>query len=158
MAKLEAISAPPRGSGRGMRVALARALFNGPITRRLERNARARLKALGAANQDIVTVEVPGAFELGFASLKLAQSGRFDAVIAMGCVIRGETSHYEIVCQAARDGVLQAGMQSGVPVIFGVLTVENEAQALARCAGRLDAGRHAAEAAVRMALLSRKWA
>ncbi len=158
MAKLERMASPARASGRGLRVALLRALFNGSITRRLERNARARLKSLGVASKDIVTVNVPGAFELGFASLKLAQSGRFEAVVALGCVIRGETSHYDVVCDAAREGVLQAGLQSGVPVIFGVLTVDNEDQALARCQGELDAGRHAAEAAVQMAHLSRAWA
>jgi 6,7-dimethyl-8-ribityllumazine synthase len=143
-----------RGAGRGLKVALAVAAFNRPFTSRLLKGAQGRLKRLGASSR---ASWVPGAFELGFTCKELASSGSFDAVIALGAVIRGETSHYDLVCRAAADGVLRAGMDSGVPVIFGVITCDSEAQALERCSGGdKDAGLHAAEAAVAMALLSRE--
>jgi 6,7-dimethyl-8-ribityllumazine synthase len=140
-----------RGAGKGMKVAIAVAAFNKPLTSRLLKSARARLKALGAASS---VSWVPGAFELGLAGKALASSGGFDAVICLGAVLRGETSHYDLVCRAAADGVLRASLDTGLPVIFGVITCENLEQALERSSGGdKDAGRHAAEAAVSMALL-----
>jgi len=140
------------GAAKGLQVAAVVASFNHVYTSRLLSRAAARLKGLGAG---FVTVEtVPGALELPLAAQWLAASGRYDAVVVIGCIIRGDTSHYDLVCQGALQGSLRASQDSGVPVIFGVITVENKAQALARCnGGPKDAGKHAAEAAVHMARL-----
>ncbi len=146
-----------KSAAKGLRLAIVVARFNSQLTSRLLKSAHARLAALGGRPYDRHVVEVPGAFELGLAAKETAATGAYDAVICLGAVIRGDTSHYDLVCQAAADGVLRAGMDTGVPVIFGVLTCDTQAQALARCSGGpLDAGRHAAEAAVAMALLVRK--
>ena len=143
------------GAARGMDIRIVVAAFNGVHTARLLRSARARLRALGAPEPKVD--RVPGALELPLAARWAAADGDVDAVLALGCVIRGETSHYDLVCRGALDGLLRAGLDSGVPVLFGVITVENAAQARARCdGGPMDAGRHAAEAAVIMALLKRR--
>jgi 6,7-dimethyl-8-ribityllumazine synthase len=145
-----------RASARGLRFAIVVADFNARFTLRLLKSARQRLRALGAAESSLKTYHVPGAFELGFAAKEPATTGFFDAVICLGTVIRGETSHYNLVCKAASEGILQAGLQSGLPCIFGVITCDNEVQAAERCSGGpKDAGSHAAEAAVTMARLSR---
>jgi len=138
-----------------MDIRIVVAAFNGTYTARLLASARARLKALGAPEPRVD--RVPGALELPLAARWAAADEGVDAVLALGCVIRGETSHYDLVCRGALDGLLRAGLDSGVPVLFGVITVENAAQAKARCdGGPMDAGRHAAEAAVSMALLKRR--
>lgn len=143
------------GDAKGLQVAAVVASFNHAYTSKLLRSATARLKALGGAFARVETV--PGALELPLAAQWLASSGRYDAVVAIGCVIRGDTSHYDLVCQGALQGSLRASLDSGVPVIFGVITTENKAQALARCnGGPKDAGKHAAEAAVHMARLRRR--
>jgi 6,7-dimethyl-8-ribityllumazine synthase len=101
--------------------------------------------------------DVPGAFELPLAASYVAASGRFAGVACLGAVIRGETDHYEFVCAEAARGVMQVQLQTGVPCAFGVLTVENMEQALARTGGgKRDQGRHAAEAVLRMAQLGRE--
>ena len=152
MSKLGSTMQLKAGAAKGLRVALVTAAFNAAYTRRLLKSAKAKLLALGAKSGDLVETWVPGAFELPLAAQAQALSGRYDAVITLGCVIRGDTSHYDLVCESAAQGVLQAGLHSGVPVLFGVITCENERQALARCnGGKQDAGRHAAEAAVHMA-------
>ena len=144
------------GDARGLRVALVVAAFNSVYTRRLLNSASGRLKALGARAGDLEVAWVPGALELPLAVQAHAKSGAYDAVIAIGCVIRGETTHYDLVSEGAAQGILQAGLASGVPSIFGVITCENKAQVIARCSGgRQDAGLHAANAAVSMALLLR---
>lgn len=146
----------PKNAAKGLRIGLVVAAFNGRYTRRLQRSAGARLAELGLPVAGLTAYSVPGALELPLACQTLAASGKVDAVIAIGCVIRGETSHYDLVCQGAVQGVVRAGQATGVPVIFGVITCESSAQAAARCGGgRRDAGRHAAEAAVAMALLLR---
>ena len=156
MSKLGTSITLKKGSARGLRIAAVVASFNHAYTSKLLKSAQARLEALGGA---LVTIEwVPGALELPLAVDLLASSKKFDAVLALGCVIRGETSHYDLVCQGALQGLQRVGLQQRLPVIFGVITVENKAQALARCnGGKLDAGRHAAEAAVHMAHLQKKW-
>jgi len=155
MSDLGSPMALKRGDARGLKVRAVVALFNRAITARLLRSAQARLKALGGAPARVDWV--PGALELPLASRWAASEPGVDAVLALGCVIRGETSHYDLVCRGALDGVARASLDSGVPVLFGVLTVENQAQALARCSGGpLDSGRHAAEAAVLMARLRRR--
>lgn len=140
------------GDAKGLRVACAVAAFNAVYTRRLLNSACGRLKALGAPAPTVAWV--PGALELPLAAQSLAATGAYDAVIAIGCVIRGETTHYDLVSEGAAQGLVQAGLSTGVPVIFGVITCENKAQVIARCSGgRMDAGLHAANAAVSMARL-----
>jgi 6,7-dimethyl-8-ribityllumazine synthase len=142
------------GDAKGLRFGLVTASFNAVYTRRLLASAKSRLLALGAPPTALHEVWVPGALELPLAAQALAKSRRFDAIITLGCVIRGDTSHYDLVCEGAMSGTLQASLSTGVPVLFGVITCENKAQAIARCnGGPQDSGRHAAEAAVTMARL-----
>ncbi len=151
MSNARAAIALSGSAAKGMRVAMVVAAFNRHLTARLLKSAQSRLRQLGLKKPGKV-LWVPGAFELGVTAQELAFSQQFDAVICLGAVIRGETNHYDLVCKGAADGVLQAGMKSRVPCIFGVITCENEEQALARCGGGpKDSGRHAAEAAVHMA-------
>jgi 6,7-dimethyl-8-ribityllumazine synthase len=129
-----------------VRVALCIARFYTGLADRLERGARA---ALGQAGVDDVTVfSVPGAFELPTIAQYAAASGRFDGVVCLGAVIRGDTDHYDYVCSAATDGILRVSLDTGVPCGFGVLTVDTMDQALARVTGgdKRDTGAHAAEA------------
>src|SRR5262245_7145715 len=142
--------------GRGARVAIAVARFNEPITERLLQGALQACRAAGVADADVTVVRVPGAFELPLLCQWLAGSGRFDAVAALGAVVRGDTDHYGYVCSAATDGVLRANLDTGVPVAFGVLTCDDLGQALARAGG--DAGNKGADAihaALEMAALRR---
>ncbi len=139
-------------AAKSLRVAIAVASFNSIYTERLLNSARAQLKRLGLPDKNLVVRRVPGALELPLACQRLARSKKFHAVIALGCVLRGETSHYDLVCQGALLGLQRVSLDSGLPVIFGVITCDTKAQALARCGGgSKDAGIHAAEAAVWMA-------
>jgi 6,7-dimethyl-8-ribityllumazine synthase len=146
---------PPKGrhdAGRGLKLAVVVSRFNGAITARLRQSCLARLEALGAPAPEVR--EVPGAFELPLAAKALALTGRFKAVICLGAVLRGATSHYDLVCGEAARGIQQAGLETGLPVIFGVVTCDTLAQAKERSGGGpKDAGIHAAEAAVWMARL-----
>jgi 6,7-dimethyl-8-ribityllumazine synthase len=132
--------------GRSRRVALCVARFYADLAARLERGAREELAAAGIDAVDCF--EVPGAYELPFVAKLAAESGRFDGVVCLGAVIRGETDHYDYVCAAASDGILRVGLDTGVPCGFGVLTVDTMEQALARVAGgeKRDTGRHAVQA------------
>jgi 6,7-dimethyl-8-ribityllumazine synthase len=125
----------PELDGRGMRIAVLCGRFNDEITMRLLQGARRGLKSAGVAVDDIAEAWVPGAFELPFAAKAHAESGRFDAVIVLGAVIRGETTHYEIVSGECARGVQDVQLTTGVPVMFGVLTTEDLDQALARSEG-----------------------
>ena len=124
---------------------LLRAAFNGKIVDGLLAGAHEALLAMGVAAGDIVTVEVPGAFELPLAARAAAHSGRFDAVVALGAVIRGETDHYDHIAREAAAGLATVARETGTPVGFGVLTVKKEKQAAARA--RKGAGNKGAEAA-----------
>jgi 6,7-dimethyl-8-ribityllumazine synthase len=128
------------------RVALCVARFYAELAERLERGAREELSEAGIS--EVSCYDVPGAFELPLIAKLAAESGRFDAVVCLGAVIRGETDHYDYVCSAASDGILRVGLDTGVPCGFGVLTVDTMEQALARVAGgeKRDTGRHAVEA------------
>jgi 6,7-dimethyl-8-ribityllumazine synthase len=130
------------------RVALCVACFYAELASKLEAGARAALAEAGVA--DVERYDVPGAFELPLAAAYAARSGRFDAVVCLGAVIRGETDHYDYVCAEAARGIQQVQLETGVPCGFGVLTVDSMAQALDRVAGglRRDTGRAAAEAAL----------
>ena len=118
--------------GQGMKIALVASRFNEFIVSRLLSGAEDGLVRHGVAEEDIDAYWVPGAFELPLLAQKLAQSGRYDAVICLGAVIRGSTSHYELVCSETAKGIAQASMHSGVPVLFGVITTENIEQAIER--------------------------
>lgn len=136
-------------SARGLRVAIVRSRFNPAVTDGLLEGARQALVEMGAGRSAVEVVDVPGAFELPVAARAAARSGRFDAVIAIGAVIRGETDHYEHIAREAASGLARVALRTGVPVGFGVLTVEREEQALARAAaGPGNKGGEAARAAV----------
>jgi 6,7-dimethyl-8-ribityllumazine synthase len=141
----------------GLRFAIVVSRFNNLITERLLRGAIEALEKSGAAKTDIEIVEVPGAFELPLASKKLAAKGEYGALIAIGCVIRGETSHYEYVCSETARGLQLAQMDTGVPIIFCVLTCETQEQAMARAGGdHGNKGFDSGMAAIEMARLSEK--
>ncbi len=143
-----------RPSAAGLRFALLRSSFNASVVDGLVTGAREALLAAGAAPEAVVVLDVPGAFELPLAAAAAARSGRFDAVIALGAVIKGDTDHYEHVARAATDGLAQVALDAGIPVTLGVLTVRQEAQALKRSApGEDNKGAEAARAAVAMARL-----
>lgn len=142
--------------GRGLRVAVLATRWHERVTDGLVAGA---LRALGDAGvEDPHVLRVPGAFELPLTAKALAQQ-RYDAVVALGVVIRGGTPHFDYVCRAATDGLTRVALDTGVPVGFGVLTCDDEAQALDRCGlpdSREDKGREAALAAVDTALLLRR--
>jgi 6,7-dimethyl-8-ribityllumazine synthase len=143
-----------RPDARGLRIALLRSSFNAGVVNGLVEGARSALLELGATTEDVTILDVPGAFELPLAAAAAARSGRFDAVVALGAVIKGETDHYEHVARAATDGLAQVALDSGIPVGFGVLTVVEEKQALTRAAAGPDnKGAEAARAVVSMARL-----
>lgn len=129
----------PDLDGAGLRIAVLCARFNDRVTNRLLDGARRGLARAGVAPDDVIVTWVPGAFELPFAAKAHAESARFDAVITLGAVIRGETTHYDLVAGECARGVQQVQLETGVPVLFGVLTTETVDQALARSE---DAGGH----------------
>jgi 6,7-dimethyl-8-ribityllumazine synthase len=136
--------------GSQLHVGIVRARFNDAITRQLLDSCLVELAALGVAEHRIHVVDVPGALEIPIALDALAERVEFDALIALGCVIRGETYHFELVANESGAGVTRVALDHGVPVANAILTVENEAQAWARAA---DKGRDAARVAVEMARL-----
>lgn len=122
------------------------------MTRKLLTGALRALERHGVSKKHIDTVWVPGAFEIPAAAQKLARSGRYDALVCLGAVIRGETAHFEVVATEASRGIAEVGLRTGVAVGFGVLTTENVRQALARAGGKQgNKGADAAEAALEMA-------
>jgi 6,7-dimethyl-8-ribityllumazine synthase len=138
-----------------MAFAIAIGRFYDDLAERLLAGAQGAFAEAGAGEADVF--DVPGAFELPLAALYAAQSGRYDGVACLGAVIRGETDHYDFVCAEAARGIQDVQLRTGVPCAFGVLTVENMDQALARTGGgKRDQGRHAAEAVLRMAALRRE--
>jgi 6,7-dimethyl-8-ribityllumazine synthase len=142
---------------RGLRIALLHAAFNESVVAGLLLGARTALKEMGAGDKDVEAIQVPGAFELPLAARAAAHYGRFDAVVALGAVIRGETDHYEHVAREVSAGLAAVARESMVPIGFGVLTVEKEAQARARAkAGPLNKGAEAARAAVAMVQVMRE--
>jgi 6,7-dimethyl-8-ribityllumazine synthase len=141
-------------SARGLRLAIVRSLFNAPVVDGLLAGARQALVDLGLGRGALTVIDVPGAFELPLAARGAAESGRFDAIVALGAVVRGETDHYEHIARAATAGLAEVSLRWGVPVGFGLLTVRDVAQALARSApGPANKGAEAARAAVAMAQL-----
>ncbi len=143
-------------NGAGLRIAVVVSRFNEEVTSRLLSGARTALEENGVRAEDVDVAWVPGAFELPFAARKLAESSRYDAVICLGAVIRGETPHFEYVAGEAARGVADAGRDTGVPTIFGVITPDTLEQALARAGGKKgNKGFDAAVNAIEMANLLR---
>jgi len=142
--------------GAGLRVCVVVSRWNEFVTRRLLEGAETVLRERGLADGDVTVAWVPGAFELPTAAKWAAASGRYDAVVCLGAVIRGETAHFEYVAGGAAEGIRQAAQETGVPVIFGVLTVDTVEQALSRAGGKDGhKGEEAALAAIEMANLRR---
>jgi 6,7-dimethyl-8-ribityllumazine synthase len=134
----------------GLNFAILVARFNSAITEKLLAGAREALTKAGAKSQEVFYV--PGAFELPFAAKKLAERGDFDAIVALGAVIRGDTPHFDYVAGEAARGLQQAALETGVPIAFGVLTTDNQEQAEARAGGAAgNKGFDAAMTAVEMA-------
>jgi 6,7-dimethyl-8-ribityllumazine synthase len=138
----------------GRRFAVVVSRFNEEVTEGLLRGASEALTAAGVNRDDVTIVRVPGAFEIPLAARRLAATGAYDAVICLGCLIKGDTMHFEYIAAAVSQGIMTVTIETGVPVSFGVLTTLTEAQALARGASGPDnKGREAAMAAVEMATL-----
>ena len=138
----------------GMRVGIVASRFNEFITNKLLEGALDMLRRHGAAEGDIDVAWVPGAFEIPLAARKMAASKKYDAIICVGAVIRGATSHYDHVCSEVTKGVAQAGLITGVPVIFSVLTTETIEQAVERAGTKAgNKGANGAMAAMEMASL-----
>jgi 6,7-dimethyl-8-ribityllumazine synthase len=137
----------------GLAFAVVVGRYNEGITRRLLDGAQAALAASGAARVDVAWV--PGALEIPIAAKRFAQTGQYDAIICLGCVIKGETLHFDLVAAQAAAGMAQVALRTGVPVINEVLAVFDPAQAAARAGGEVNRGEEAAHAAVRIATLMR---
>lgn len=146
----------PLSAAGDARFALVVSRFNEAVTAQLLAGAQRALREAGAAQDAVATFTVPGAFELPQAARAVAESGRYDAIVCLGCVIRGETPHFDYICSAAAHGLMAASGETGVPMAFGVLTTETWEQAEARAGdGRDNKGFEAAAAALEMAALFR---
>jgi 6,7-dimethyl-8-ribityllumazine synthase len=135
-----------------LRIAVVASRFNPEITERLIAGAQEALRGVA----DVTLIHVPGAFEIPLMAKTAALSKRFDAIVAIGCVIRGETAHFEYISHVASTGIAQVSLETGVPVTFGVLTTDTDEQAMARSVpGGDNKGYHAAQAAVEMVRILR---
>ena len=141
---------PTQLEGRDLRIGIVQARFNAALTNRLAEACVAELKTLGVAAKHIRHVTVPGALEVPLALLAMAESNDYDALVALGCIIRGETYHFELVANESGAGVTRVSLDHQLPIANAILTVEDEAQAWARAE---DKGRDAARVAVEMANL-----
>jgi 6,7-dimethyl-8-ribityllumazine synthase len=143
--------------GNGLHIAIVVSRWNDIITQRLLEGAHDTLARHGVQPADVDVAWVPGSFELPIVAKKFAESGRYHAVIALGCVIRGSTSHYDHVTSGVTSGIAQVGVQTGVPCIFGVVTTESIEQAIERAGSKMgNKGSEAAMAAIEMATLLRQ--
>ncbi len=140
----------PRLQGRKLKIGLVQARFNFPVTQALTQACTAELIELGVQEKNIQLVQVPGALEVTLALATLAENGSFDALVALGCVIRGETYHFELVANESAAGITRVALDYQLPVVNAILTTENVAQAQAR---QVEKGRDAARVAVEMANL-----
>jgi 6,7-dimethyl-8-ribityllumazine synthase len=155
--KLKPTSVRGELNAAGLRIGVVASQFNNFITDRLLAGALEALQQAGATEKQIQVVRVPGSFELPIAAKKLAASGRFDAIICIGCVLRGETSHYDVVVSETARGIQLAQLDTGVPLIFCVLTCDTLEQAIDRAGLKSgNKGHEAGLAAVEMAQLVRK--
>jgi len=146
--------AKPDLSGGDLRIAVVVSRFNEDVSKRLLRGALGALEGHGVRDPDVLWV--PGSLELPVTALALAERGNHDAIVCLGCVIRGETYHFELVAGQAAAGIMQVQLDTGVPVAFGVLTTEDKEQALARSGPNNNKGADAAEVAIEMANLMRE--
>lgn len=142
--------------GKGMHIAIAVARFNETVTARLLEGARKALERHGVREKDVDVAWVPGAFELPLIARVFAESGAYDAVVCLGAVIQGETRHFDFVCTETARGVAQVSADTGLPVIFGVITPNNLEQALDRAGGKIDKGYDAIVSAIETASLMRQ--
>lgn len=141
-------------TGEGLKIGIVAGRFNDFITNQLINGAEGALVSHQVASDDIDLVYVPGAFEIPLVAKKMAESEKYDAIIALGCVIRGSTTHYDYVCNQSAKGILEAGLTTDVPVIFGVVTTENIEQAIERAGTKMgNKGVDSANAAIEMANL-----
>jgi len=147
------VSAPV--SAAGFRFAVVVSRFNDTVTSRLLAGALESLRQAGAKEDDIEVFHVPGAFEIPLVAKKVAGLGRFDAVICIGAVVRGETPHFDYICEEVSRGIMEVSLRSELPVIFGVLTADTPEQAMDRAGLKTDKGKEAALAAIEMANLLR---
>ena len=155
--KLQPVSVNGELTASGCRFGIVVSRFNSFITERLLSAAVDALQRAGAADRDVEVVRVPGAFELPLAAKKLAATGRYDSLIAVGCVLRGETTHYDYVCSETARGLQLAQMDTGVPIMFCVLTCDTLEQAIDRAGLKGgNKGFEAGLAAIEMARLSHK--
>jgi 6,7-dimethyl-8-ribityllumazine synthase len=144
-------------AAQGLRFAIVVSRFNSLVTQRLLDGALDALRRHGADENAITVVYVPGSFEIPLAAKRLAQSGAFDAVICLGCIIRGDTPHFEYVASEAAKGIAQVALETGVPTIFGVVTADTLEQALERAGAKAgNRGFEAAMTAMEMANLMRQ--
>jgi len=144
-------------SAEDFRFAIVVARWNGDLTSKLESGAAEALAKAGTPRNAVEIFRVPGAFELPLAAMKAAETGLFDAVIALGVIIRGETPHFDYVASQASAGIMQASLDTGIPVMFGVVTADTREQAEARCGGSVgNKGSEAAMSAIEMANLARE--
>ena len=139
-----------RLNGKNLKIGIVQARFNAPITDALAQACTAELIALGVAEKNITLIQVPGALEVPVALMAMAEKLQFDALVALGCIIRGETYHFELVANESGAGVTRVGLDFQIPIANAILTTENLAQAMAR---RTEKGRDAAQVAVEMANL-----
>lgn len=141
----------------GHRFAIVVSRFNEEITEGLLQGARERLAEASVPDDDVTIIHVPGAFEIPIVAQRLGESGEYDAVVCLGCLIKGETMHFEYIAEAASHGIMQAAAATGIPMAFGVLTTLTEEQAVERSrSGPDNKGREAATAALEMANLFHK--
>ncbi|HZK74505.1 MAG TPA: 6,7-dimethyl-8-ribityllumazine synthase [Clostridia bacterium] len=146
--------ASPDLTGGDLRIAVVVSRFNEEISKRLLRGALGALEEHGVQDPDVLWV--PGSLELPVTALALAEKGNHDAIVCLGCVIRGETYHFELVAGQAAAGIMQVQLDTGIPVAFGVLTTEDKEQALARSGVKNNKGAEAAEVAIEMANVMRE--
>jgi 6,7-dimethyl-8-ribityllumazine synthase len=146
--------AKPDLDGTDLNIAIVVARFNEDVTKRLLRGAQDALSQHGVEDPDVFWV--PGSLELPVTALALAEKGAHDAIVCLGAVIRGETFHFEVVAMQAASGLMQVQLDTGVPIMFGVLTTDDRDQALARSGPKNNKGADAAEAAIEMANLLRE--
>ncbi|MCH7697346.1 MAG: 6,7-dimethyl-8-ribityllumazine synthase [Chloroflexi bacterium] len=142
--------------GAGLHIAIAVSRFNEPVTSRLLEGARKALERHGVEDKNVAVAWTPGAFELPPVARAFAESGAYDAVVCLGAVIRGETSHFDFISAETARGIGQVSADTGVPVIFGVITPNTLEQALDRAGGKADKGYDAVVSAIEMANLMRK--
>ena len=145
--------------GSGLRIGVVASKFNDDVVELMLKGVHSRLLSFGVAEDDITLAWVAGAFEVPMATKAMALSGNVDGIVGLGCVIRGETPHFDYVAGEAASGILQVGLETGIPAIFGVLTTETRAQALERASGeRGDKGADCAKAVVEIVQLLRQLA